>query len=66
MVDWVFAFFHLGALLAVLGFAIYSLIQGNTVRFALIIVLLAAYYYFILHPAVLKEIARRRSRKDGK
>jgi hypothetical protein len=66
MVDWVFAFLHLGALLAVLGFAVYSLMQGNPTRFALILVLLAAYYYFVLHPALIKEIGRRRSLKDRK
>jgi len=66
MIDSVFAFLHLGALLAVLGFAVYSLIRGNPVRFALILVLLAAYYYFVLHSAVVKEIARRRSLKDRK
>ena len=63
MFDWVFAFLHLGALLAALGFAVYSLVQGNVLRFALIVVLLGAYYYFVLHPAVLKEVARRRNAK---
>ncbi len=63
MFDWVFAFLHLGALLAALGFAVYSLVRGNVVRFALIIGLLGAYYYFVLHPAVLKEVARRRGAK---
>jgi uncharacterized membrane protein YfcA len=61
--DWVFAFLHLGVLLAVLGFAVSSLIRGNVLRFALIVVLLGAYYYFVLHPAVLKEIGRRRKAK---
>ena len=63
MFNWVFAFLHLGALLAALGFAVYSLIRGNVVRFALIVGLLGAYYYFVLHPAVLKEIERRRKAK---
>ncbi len=63
MFDWVFAFLHLGGLLAALGYAAYSLARGNVLRFALIIVLLAAYYYFVLHPAVVKEIARRRDLK---
>jgi hypothetical protein len=58
--DWIFAFLHLGALLAALGFAVYSLVRGNVLRFALIVALLGAYYYFVLHPAVLKEIGRRR------
>jgi hypothetical protein len=57
------AFLHLGALLAALAFAIVSLVQGNVPRFGLILVLLAIYYIFLLHPAVKKEIARRRSIK---
>jgi hypothetical protein len=61
--DWIFAFLHLGALLAALGFAVYSLVRGNVLRFALIVALLGAYYYFVLHPAVLKEIGRRRKAK---
>jgi uncharacterized membrane protein YfcA len=63
MFDWLFAFLHLGALLAALGYAVYSLVQGNAFRFALILILLVAYYYFVLHPAVLKEVARRRGRR---
>jgi hypothetical protein len=66
MFDWVFAFFHLGALLAALGYAVYSLARGNVLRFVLIILLLAAYYFFVLHPAVNKEIARRRDLKNRK
>jgi hypothetical protein len=66
MFDWAFAFLHLGALLAALGYAVYSLVRGNAVRFALIIILLAVYYYFVLHPAVLKEVARRRGLKNKK
>jgi hypothetical protein len=57
------AFLHLGGLLAALAFAIVSLVQGNVPRFGLILVLLAIYYIFLLHPAVKKEIARRRSIK---
>ncbi len=61
--DLVFAFVHLGGLLAALGYAVYSLVKGNVFRFVLIVVLLGAYYYFVLHPAVVKEIARRRALK---
>ena len=63
MFDWLFAFLHLAALLAALGYAVYSLVRGNTLSFVLILVLLGAYYYFVLHSAVLKEIARRREAK---
>jgi len=63
MFDWLFAFLHLGALLAALAYAVYALVRGRAATFVLILVLLAAYYYFVLHPAVLKEIARRRALK---
>jgi hypothetical protein len=66
MFDWIFSFIHLGGLLAILGYAVYSLVRGSVYRAALILVLLAAYYYFVLHKAVLREIARRRSLRSGK
>jgi hypothetical protein len=59
----IFAFIHLGGLLAALVYAFLSLARGNVARFALILALLAIYYIFALHPAVKKEIARRRSLK---
>ena len=61
MFDTLFAFVHLGGLLAALVFAFLSLAKGNVSRFLLILALLALYYVFVLHPAVKKEIARRRS-----
>jgi len=61
--DTLFAFVHVGGLLAALVFAFLSLAKGNVSRFALILALLAIYYIFVLHPAVKKEIARRRSLK---
>jgi len=61
--DTFFAFIHLGGLLAALVFAFLSLAKGNVSRFLLILALLALYYVFILHPAVKKEIVRRRSLK---
>ena len=60
MFDTVFAFIHMGGLLAALAYAVVSLVRGNTSRFALILVILVVYYLFILHPAVKKEIARRK------
>ncbi len=63
MFDTLFAFVHLGGLLAALVFAFLSLAKGNVPRFLLILALLAIYYIFMLHPAVKKEIARRRSLK---
>lgn len=64
MFDTVFAFLHLGGLLAALVYAVVSLLRGNVTRFALVLALLAIYYVFLLHPAVKKEIARRRSLKN--
>jgi hypothetical protein len=52
-----------GGLLIAVAYAVVSLVRGNTSRFALILVILAVYYLFILHPAVKKEIARRKSLK---
>ena len=63
MYDTIFAFLHLGGLLVAIAYAVVSLVRGNTPRFALILALLAIYYIFILHPAVKKEIARRKSLK---
>jgi len=63
LLDTLFAFVHLGGLLAALVFAFLSLAKGNVPRFLLILALLAIYYFFVLHPAVKKEIARRRSLK---
>jgi hypothetical protein len=59
----VVAFLHLGGLLAAVAYAVVSLLRGNVPRFFLILVLLGIYYVFLLHPAVKKEIARRRSLK---
>ena len=63
MFDTIFAFLHLGGLLVALAYAVVSLLRGNISRFALILALLAVYYIFLLHPAVKKEIASRKSLK---
>lgn len=60
MFDTIFAFLHVGGLLVAVAYAVMSLVRGNTSRFALILVILVVYYLFILHPAVKKEIARRK------
>lgn len=59
--DTIFAFLHMGGLLVAVAYAVVSLVRGNTSRFALILALLVVYYLFILHPAVKKEISRRRA-----
>ncbi len=61
MFDTMFAFLHLGGLLVALAYAVVSLARGNASRFVFIMALLVFYYVFVLHPAVKKEIARRRS-----
>ncbi len=66
MFDYVFAFFHLFLLLGLLGYAFYSLFDGNALRFALIIACLAGYYFLALHKNVKKEIARKRKTKSKK
>jgi len=55
MSDWIFSFFHL--------FALYSLIQGNVSRFIILIALLGFWYFFMLHPAIKKEIQRKKEEK---
>ncbi len=62
--DLAFALLHLAALVGVALYAIVSLVRGDTTRFLLLAILLLAYYVIMLHPAVKKEIARRRSLKD--
>ena len=63
MLNTIVAFLHLGALLAVVGYAVVSLVRGNLPRFGLIVVLLAIYYVLLLHPAVVKEVKRKRALK---
>ncbi|MGD9345993.1 MAG: hypothetical protein PVH84_09045 [Candidatus Aminicenantes bacterium] len=63
MGDWIFAFFHLFLLIGITAYAFYSLIQGNTHRFGLIVVCLVAYYFLVLHKPVKAEIKRRREEK---
>ena len=63
MFNAIFPFVHLSGLLAAVVYAFVSLARGNVPRFGLIMVLLAIYYVFILHPAVKKEIARRKALK---
>jgi len=63
MFDLIFAFFHLALLIGLLGYAFYSLFQGNVTRFALILLFLAGYYFLALHKNVKKEIRRKRKNK---
>ena len=63
MFDLIFAFFHIALLIGLLGYAFYSLLQGNAIRFTLIILFLAVYYFLALHKNVKKEIQRKRKNK---
>jgi hypothetical protein len=60
MADWIFAFFHLGLILGVIGYALYSLAIGNVARFLFLTAGLTLYYFLVLHKSVKKEIERRR------
>lgn len=62
MADWIFAFFHLFLIIFIIGYAVYSLILGNVLRFFLIMGGLTLYYFIVLHKPVKKEIKRRRSK----
>jgi hypothetical protein len=63
MGEYIFAFIHLFLLIGLFGYAFFSLMQGNTYRFALILACLAGYYFLALHKNVKKEIQRKRENK---
>jgi len=64
-VDLIFAFFHLGLLLAILVYGIIGLIRGNLWRFGIILFGLAVYYFVVLHKPARQEIARRKKNKES-
>lgn len=63
MADLIFAFFHLGLILGVIGYAVYSLFLGNVNRFLFLMAGLALYYVLVLHKPVKQEIKRLREKK---
>jgi 4-hydroxybenzoate polyprenyltransferase len=63
--DTTFAVFHLLLLISVAVYAIIGLVQGNTMRFAVIMAGLVLYYFIVLHKAVLKEIDRKRKLRSA-
>ena len=63
MFDYIFAFLHLILLLGVFGYGVYSLLEGNVLRFTLISVCLVGYYFLALHKNVRKEIERKRKKE---
>ena len=66
MGEYLFAFLHLSLLIGLFGYAVFSLIQGNAYRFALILACLAGYYFLALHKNVKKEIQRKKKNKKNK
>ena len=64
MSDWLFAFFHLFLIIAIIVYAFVSLAKGNIFRFGLIMGCLIVYYFFVLHKPVKREIERRRKAKN--
>jgi len=63
LVDNIFAFLHLFLLVGIFAYAVYSLIEGNVLRFVLIIICLVGYYFLVLHKNVKREIERKRKKE---
>ncbi len=63
--DTLFAIAHLLALAGLVIYALVALVQGNTLRFAVIMAGLALYYVLVLHKPVRREIERKRKLKSG-
>jgi Flp pilus assembly protein TadB len=63
--DTIFAVFHLFLLITVVVYAVIGLVQGNTMRFAVMMAGLVLYYFLVLHKAVLKEIDRKRKLRSA-
>jgi len=62
-----FALFHMALLLAIAGYAVVSLAQGNSWRFLVIMAGLSIYYFIVLDKPVRLEIERRRRlRRDAR
>lgn len=61
--DYVFSFFHIFLLVAIIIYAFSFLFQGDIPRFALISACLTGYYFLVLHKNVKKEIQRKRKMK---
>jgi len=59
----IFALFHMALLIGAVGYAFYTLLQGNHTRFAMMAACLVLYYFLVLHKAVKNEIERKRNLK---
>lgn len=62
MFEWLFAFVHLALFLGLLSYSVWNLVRGRWLAGAVLLVFLAAYYLIVLHPAVVKEISRKKKR----
>ncbi|MDI6844721.1 MAG: hypothetical protein QME28_01140 [Candidatus Saccharicenans sp.] len=58
-----FALIHLALFLGIIAFSIYDLIRGNFFRGLIWLAFIIAYYFIVLHPAVKKEIKRRKNKR---
>jgi len=63
--DTLFAIIHLLALAGLVIYALVALVQGNSLRFAVLMGGLALYYVLVLHKPVRREIDRKRKLKSG-
>jgi len=66
MFEWIFAFFHLFLFLGLLSYSIYNLIAGHWLAGLISLIFLVVYYLIVLHPAVIKEIRRKKDRRRKK
>ncbi|MDD8020518.1 MAG: hypothetical protein PHU81_04930 [Acidobacteriota bacterium] len=62
MFNWIFALVHFLLYFGLLGYAIYSLLQGQWAAGLMLLAFLAAYYFLVLHQAVLKEIKKKKKK----
>ena len=60
MFDWIFAFFHLLLFIGIISYGVYSLVTGNFLRSAVIMLMMIVYYFLVLHKGVKKEIERKK------
>jgi len=66
MFELLFAILHFLLFIGAIGYAFYTLITGNPLRFGVMIAGLTAYYFFVLHKAVRKEIKRKRDQRGSR
>lgn len=62
MFEWLFAFVHLALFLGLLAYSVLQLARGRWLAGLILLAFLTAYYFIVLHPAVLKEINRKRKK----